>query len=331
MRIVFKSGEFQEFQHVREYTDGYNIPSEIGMNEFDYEGKYPGIYSRSHRVHLNGIFSAMFQVQLEYGYTQHIESDFPYLQMHFEVTTSGCIYEPQDRSEPETNITTGQHSLLFYPALNGNLTYLKTPLATSVEIELSLDYLRQLFRQDLELLGEFGEKIEKNQPALMGNRSYPITARMKEILADLRTCPFAGTLKRVFLEAKICELLTLQIDQFTADKTTQPTLKKNDVDKLYEVRELLNQNLTNPYSIEQMARMVGLNRTKLQEGFKELFHTTVFGYLTDQRMEQAKELIMDGQFETIAEVSNLIGYKNHQHFTVAFKKKYGYLPRELKR
>ncbi|GAB3257619.1 AraC family transcriptional regulator [Larkinella harenae] len=331
MKIVFKSGDLLEFQHVREYTDGYNVPAEIGMSEYKGEATYPGIYARSHRIHLNGIYMAMFQVEHESSFTQFIESDFPYLQMHFELTTGGCLYEPRDRFEPETHITTGQHSLLFYPVLNGNLTYFKTSLAASVEIELSLDYLRQLFHQDLELLGEFGEKIEKNQPALMGNRSFPITPRMKEILADMRTCTYAGTLKRIFLEAKICELLTLQIDQITADKATQLSLKKNDVDKLYEVKALLDQNLTNPYSIEQMARMVGLNRTKLQEGFKELFQATVFGYLTDQRMEQAKELILDGRFETIAEVSNLIGYKNHQHFTVAFKKKFGYLPRDLKR
>ncbi|RCR67744.1 helix-turn-helix transcriptional regulator [Larkinella punicea] len=330
MKIVFKSEDLEEIQHIREYSDGYSVPNEIGMTEYQGEFNYAGIYSRSHRVHLNGLFISQFQVQHENAFTQHIESDFPYLQMHFEITTGGCVYRPNARFEPDTNIMTGRHSLLFYPALKGHLTYLKTPFASSVEIELSLDFLRRLFNHDLEQLGIFGTHIEKNVPALLGNGSYPITPRMKEILAELRECPFTGILKRIFLEAKVCELLTLQIDQITTAKTAPSTLKKTDVDKLYEVRELLSQNLTTPYSIEQLSRLVGLNRTKLQEGFKELYQTTVFGYLTDCRMEQAKELIRKGQFETIAEVSNLIGYKNHQHFTVAFKKKFGYLPRELK-
>jgi AraC family transcriptional activator of pyochelin receptor len=214
--------------------------------------------------------------------------------------------------------------------LKGELTYLKTPFASSVEIELSLDFLRKLFNGDLGLLGAFGTNIEQNLPAIMGNRSYPITPQMKQILSEMRECPYVGIIKRIFLEAKVCELLTLQIDQITTDKTVQSTLKKADIDKVHEVKDLLLQNLNDPFSIEQLARMVGLNRTKLQEGFKEVFNNTVFGYLTDQRMEQAKDLILSGNHETIAEGSNLIGYKNHQHFTVAFKKKFGFLPRELK-
>jgi AraC family transcriptional activator of pyochelin receptor len=330
MKIVYKSEDIKEIQYTREYTDGYSVPNRIGLAEYRSEFDYGGIHSRTHRIHMNGIFMGMFQVTHERAFTQAIESDFPYLQMHFELTTGGCVYEPNGRFEPDTNIMTGRHSLLFYPALKGELTYLKTPFAASVEIELSLDFLRKLFNQELGLLGTFGTNIEQNLPAIMGNRSYPITPQMKQILSEMRACPYAGVIKRIFLEAKVCELLTLQIDQMTAGKTIQSSLKKADVDKLHEVKELLLQNLNDPFSIEQLARMVGLNRTKLQEGFKEVFKNTVFGYLTDQRMERAKDLIMNGQYETIAEVSNLIGYKNHQHFTVAFKKKFGYLPRELK-
>jgi AraC family transcriptional activator of pyochelin receptor len=299
MKIVYKSEDIKEIQYTREYTDGYSVPNRIGLAEYRSEFDYGGIHSRTHRIHMNGIFMGMFQVTHERAFTQAIESDFPYLQMHFELTTGGCVYEPNGRFEPDTNIMTGRHSLLFYPALKGELTYLKTPFAASVEIELSLDFLRKLFNQELGLLGTFGTNIEQNLPAIMGNRSYPITPQMKQILSEMRACPYAGVIKRIFLEAKVCELLTLQIDQMTAGKTIQSSLKKADVYKLHE-------------------------------GFKEVFKNTVFGYLTDQRMERAKDLIMNGQYETIAEVSNLIGYKNHQHFTVAFKKKFGYLPRELK-
>ncbi|MFD1143309.1 helix-turn-helix transcriptional regulator [Larkinella insperata] len=330
MKIVFKSEDIQEHTYTKEYTDGYTVPNATGLFEYQGETSFNGIHARSHRIHVDGIFMAMFQATHERSFSHVIESDFPYLQMHFELTTSGCVYKPKARFEPETNILHGQHSLLFYPALAGELTYLRTPSARSVEIELSLDFLRRAYGNDLEQLGRFGLSIEKKCPALMGNRSFPITGRMKQILAELRECPYVGSLKKLFVTAKVMELLALQIDQMMAEPPVASGLKKADVDKLHAVRDLLTQNLHAPYSIEQLARMVGLNRTKLQEGFKELFQTTVFGYLTDCRMQQARELILTGSYETIAEVSNLIGYKNHQHFTVAFKKKFGYLPRELK-
>ncbi|WP_234859251.1 helix-turn-helix domain-containing protein [Aquimarina aquimarini] len=34
---------------------------------------------------------------------------------------------------------------------------------------------------------------------------------------------------------------------------------------------------------------------------------------------------------TIAEISYAVGYKNPQHFTAAFKRKFGYLPSNLKK
>jgi AraC-like DNA-binding protein len=45
-------------------------------------------------------------------------------------------------------------------------------------------------------------------------------------------------------------------------------------------------------------------------------------------MEKAKELILEKNYN-IAETSYSVGYKHAQHFTVAFKKMYGYLPSEL--
>ena len=45
-------------------------------------------------------------------------------------------------------------------------------------------------------------------------------------------------------------------------------------------------------------------------------------------MEKAKTLILNENY-TVAEASYKVGYKNPQHFTVAFKKMYGYLPSEL--
>jgi AraC-like DNA-binding protein len=152
---------------------------------------------------------------------------------------------------------------------------------------------------------------------------------MIQALAEIRNCQYVDSLKRMFVEAKIVELLTLQIDQILSARDTQPALKKKMQDKLQEVRALLLTNLDTPCSIEMLSKTVGINRTNLQEGFKQLFGTTIFGYITDQRMVRAQELLDSGQYETIAEVATLVGYKNPQHFTAAFKRKFGYLPKQL--
>ncbi|MDQ1087105.1 AraC family transcriptional regulator [Siphonobacter sp. SORGH_AS_1065] len=329
MKIVFSSDDIREHNFVKEYSEGFKAGSSTGIREVTTEFRYAGIHSQAQRFSIDGVIAGFFQSRHDFSFTHYIESDFPYLQMHFELTTQGCLYQPKGDFEPHTLITKGQHALLFYPALKGPLTYLKTPGGSSVEIELSLDFMRKLFNNDLEQLGTFGRRLEQAQPALLGQQSYPITPRMIQVLSEIRNCQYVGSLKRMFVEAKIVELLTLQIDQILSARDTQPILKKKTQDKLQEVRTLLLTHLDTPCSIETLSKTVGINRTNLQEGFKQLFGTTIFGYITDQRMERAQEFLASGRYETIAEVAALVGYKNPQHFTAAFKRKFGYLPKQL--
>lgn len=331
MKIVFKSEDFAELNHVREYASGYEVEDRGGIREAHHEFEYGGIHSKIHRIYCPGMIFSMIEGALENDLVQILESDFPYLQMHFELSTTGCLYFPNAKFEIETEIYGGSHALLFYPALKGNLHYLKKPLSYSVEIELSLDFLRGLFRNDLEVLREFGRDIEANHPAIMGNRAFPITPGMKRVLAEVRDCPYHGALKKVFVEAKVAELLTMQIDQINASQKGRKVLKRADADKLHEVKHLLINRVYDPYSIDELAKVAGMNRTKLQEGFKELFGTTVFGYISDIRLDEARRRILDTSHNiTIAEIAALSGYKNPQHFTAAFKRKYGQLPKDLK-
>ena len=87
--------------------------------------------------------------------------------------------------------------------------------------------------------------------------------------------------------------------------------------------------MQSPCSLIELVELSGLNDFKLKRGFKELFGTTVFGYLFDLRIERAQEMLREGK-QSIAEISFHIGYKNPQHFTAAFKRKFGYLPSEIK-
>ena len=331
MKIVFKSEEFAELTFVREYADGFDVSEKSGIRETKSESHYQGLHSKTHRIFCPGFIFSIIEGALDKDLIQILESDFPYMQMHFELSTTGCLYYPNAQHEIDTVIYGGTHSLLFYPALNGKLYYLKKPESVSVEIELSLDFIRKIFNNDLEILKSFGENVEKNHPAIMGNKSYPITQGMKDILFAIRDCTYTGTLKKIFVEAKVIELLTLQISQINSREERKIYLRKTDIDKLQEVKSLLSSNLHKPFSVEELAKIAGINRTKLQEGFKELFGNTVFGYITELRLEEARQLILDGSFTTIAEIGTLAGYKNPQHFTAAFKRKFGYLPKDIKK
>jgi AraC-like DNA-binding protein len=330
MKVVFKSDDFAELNFVREYTDGFGVDSDSGIREMFSDVDYRGIRIHTHRIYCPGMIISMIRGSLENTVEHILESDFPYLQMHFELNTTGCLYFPDAQCEVQTEIYGGSHSVLFYPALKGKLNYIKKPDSLSVEIELSVDFLRRIFNNDLEVLHDFGKNIERNDPAILGKRSFPITQAMKQILTQIRECSYTGILKKLFVEAKVVELLTLQIDQVNVLTTSKMVLKKADIERLNDVKALLLSNIYDPYSIEELSKTAGINRTKLQDGFKELFGTTIFGFITDIRLEEARQRILDSRHTSIAEIAALTGYKNPQHFTVAFKRKFGFLPKELK-
>jgi AraC family transcriptional regulator, transcriptional activator of the genes for pyochelin and ferripyochelin receptors len=86
--------------------------------------------------------------------------------------------------------------------------------------------------------------------------------------------------------------------------------------------------MDNPPSVYELARMVGVNETKLRLGFKQVFKTTIYDYLRKIRMQEAKILILDKEL-TVSEAGLTVGYSNLSHFARAFKQEFGMNPSEL--
>jgi AraC-like DNA-binding protein len=146
---------------------------------------------------------------------------------------------------------------------------------------------------------------------------------VNEIL-QARQSPF---IRHFFFEAKVLELLALQLESLERRRELPDNLGTDDVGRLQLARDIIAKNLKTPYSLLELSRLCGLNDFKLKQGFKQLYGTTVFGYLAELRMKQAYQLLTDGA--SVGSVAYQVGYKNPQHFTTAFKKKYGILSSQV--
>jgi AraC-like DNA-binding protein len=134
-----------------------------------------------------------------------------------------------------------------------------------------------------------------------------------------------------YLEALSTEILLQVIGEFSnrAMVNRAPTgIRPRDVNSIYEARDYLTQHYRNPPKIPELARMVGLNQTKLKAGFREVTKLTIYSYITKCRMERAADLLLNGNYG-IAEVAYEVGYDYPANFTSAFKKFYGKLPRSM--
>ncbi|WP_198171489.1 helix-turn-helix transcriptional regulator [Mucilaginibacter aquatilis] len=174
-----------------------------------------------------------------------------------------------------------------------------------------------------------GDELANNGEKVFIAGNQLITTELKTIIGEITGAEQPTYIRRIYLEGKILELLSLQLKDsmfFTPDNTKSDVVH-TDLSKLQTAKQLLEQNIRSPFTLTELAKQCGLNDFKLKKGFKEAFGFTVFGYLNELRMNRAKSMLQKGL--PVNEVADYVGYKNAHHFTVAFKKRYQVLPRDV--
>jgi AraC-like DNA-binding protein len=120
------------------------------------------------------------------------------------------------------------------------------------------------------------------------------SAAMQMTVQQILNCPFHGFTQRLYLESKAWELMALLIEDLRLHQHTPiiaPLLKADDVERIHYASKILRRRLSNPSSLMELARAIGINDYKLKVGFRQVFGTTVFGYLHEQRMERSRQLL----------------------------------------
>ena len=152
-----------------------------------------------------------------------------------------------------------------------------------------------------------------------------IQPRMLEVVNHILQCPFKGLTRYLFIESKVMELLALQIDQIKNSRSVTDSMSNADVEKLCALREFIENNYLEPLSLASLCKSFSLNEFKLKKGYKQLFHTTVFGHINSLRMDRARVLLSQKQM-TISEIADFIGYKSIGSFSAEYKKRFGCAP-----
>lgn len=175
------------------------------------------------------------------------------------------------------------------------------------------------------------EGLANHKPVVFFGQNLYITPEISTILNTLFNSVHTGFCQKLFLKSKTLELLVLQLLQFELLKAGEPKhqLKKEELEKMHEVRAILMDNIGNQFSLRTLAHMVGTNEFNLKRNFKTAFGTTVYNYLNQYKMEQAKTMLIEKDI-SITELSLKMGYKYATHFSSAFKRYFGYLPNKLK-
>jgi two-component system response regulator YesN len=88
-------------------------------------------------------------------------------------------------------------------------------------------------------------------------------------------------------------------------------------------------NLNQELSLTRVSEYVHHSPTYLSRLYRRLTGTTLFEYITEQRMSRAKQYLQ-GDGMKIHEIASAVGYESAPHFTRFFKKREGMTPQEYR-
>lgn len=155
-----------------------------------------------------------------------------------------------------------------------------------------------------------------------------ITPSMRMILEQIIHCPYDGATRRIFIEAKAMELIACKLDQLKSVKhkpKNHSYLKSCDMDRMQYAGELLSKNIETPPNMLELAKDLGVSRSKLYNNFKQVHGISPMEYFRLKRIEKAGVLVKNKNMN-LTQIAYSLGYSNSSHFAKTFREYFGIPP-----
>ena len=260
-----------------------------------------------------------------------VSFEFKHFPVIFGFTVSGNISSTVNHEEGQKDvwIFKSGHSFMSYsPECRGIAKYSTATPIRVVGIYMDRTLLNKIVTDQHHQIPAGMRDIVNGANEKHYYHASTTTPLVNMAIHQILNCPYQCPLKRLYLESKALELIAHNLAQFVSPESTlknPPVLRPDDIERIHHAREIISRDLENPPTLFELARSVGLTHTKLNRGFREIYDTTVFGYLHKIRLEQAK-LLLEEQRMNVTEVAFTVGYNSLPSFSTAFSKHFGLKP-----
>ncbi|QEH42365.1 helix-turn-helix transcriptional regulator [Chitinophaga sp. XS-30] len=155
-----------------------------------------------------------------------------------------------------------------------------------------------------------------DMPIYTAARQIP---EVRSISYDCRAIAYKGI---------ILQLISLSWDRIISQFRETGRINIADKEKMVAYMERIFADLSKPLpAVEKLAAEIFMSKSKFNQLFKKIYQKNVYEYYSQIRMHKAMALLKSGRF-SVAEVAHEISYMNHGHFSKAFSKYYGMLPKD---
>src|SRR6476620_9912695 len=94
--------------------------------------------------------------------------------------------------------------------------------------------------------------------------------------------------------------------------------------RLIAAKTFMDEHYHESISLEEISQKAFLSRFHFHRLFSQVYRKTPHQYLTQRRMEKAKDLL--GENKAVTDVCNEVGFESLGSFSVLFKKEIGFAP-----
>lgn len=105
-----------------------------------------------------------------------------------------------------------------------------------------------------------------------------------------------------------------------------------DQQKAQLIKEILIGHISqqHPPTLDQLARIINVNRRKMEEIFKRRYGKSIYRYFQDLKMKRILRYVRESEL-SLKEISEKFGYSHYPAFTLAFRRKLGINPSRFRK
>lgn len=277
-------------------------------------------------------------IQYDCLFNEDMEIHFVVNNIHplkFLYTLDGILLHRFENEENLHTIEKYQNAIVASSKHNGHVLMFKANQRITVN---SLEIERETFQAKMACdINSLDNKLEQLFKDIKASGAFYYSGNYSLGISDLLTGMIEFTadnfIRKLFMEGMAYQILTYQIIQYQDDmkeEGSRTLLRSTELKQINHISVLIESNISDVPTVENLAREAGLNVNKLQEGFKKLYGTTVNNYVQKKRLDAAYNLLTKTDL-SISEIVNAIGLSSKSYFSKIFKEKHAISPSDFRK
>lgn len=196
---------------------------------------------------------------------------------------------------------------------------------SSIMIVVDVPHLKELLHEDESHLLIKDILSSNSQPVLL---EACISPYIQKIATELVETDLPKNLQNFYSKVKAEELICMFFAELMKRENAHiRALHKEDVEKIYEIKNKMLMHLNSPPILSELALLAGMSKSKFKRLFKQILGSSIFNYYQNFRMQEAASLLKNKGL-AVAEVGHKMGFTNLSHFSRVFEKHIGLKPKK---